>query len=215
MTETTTPIPIDEPRSDESSGPPTAAATPSEAAGAPAPEAAAPPDPAETLAKETAELKDRLLRTLADMENLRRRSEREVADARLYGIANFARDMLGVADNMRRALDAIGAEMREAADDKTKALIEGVDLTERELLKAMEKHGVKRFEPQGERFDPNFHQAMFELPDPNAVPGTVVQVMQAGYRLGERVLRPALVAVAKVPPKPAAEAPANENTQPG
>jgi molecular chaperone GrpE len=181
---------------------------------APAAEAVAPaPDPAEALAKEAAELKDRLLRTLAEMENLRRRSEREVADARLYGIANFARDVLGVADNMRRALDAAGTELRDGGDDKTRALIDGVELTERELLKVMEKYGVKRLEPQGEKFDPNFHQAMFELPDPNATPGTVVQVLQAGYKIGERVLRPAMVGVAKAPPKPVAEAPANENSQ--
>ena len=176
--------------------------------------ATAAPDPAEALAKEAAELKDKLLRTLAEMENLRRRAEREVADARLYGVANFARDVLGVADNMRRALDAAGTELRESADDKTKALVDGVDLTERELLKVLEKHGIKRFEPQGEKFDPNFHQAMYELPDPNAVPGTVVQVMQSGYRIGERVLRPALVGVAKAPPKPAVDAPSNENSQP-
>jgi molecular chaperone GrpE len=182
---------------------------------APAAEAVAAPDPAEALAKEAADLKDKLLRTLAEMENLRRRSEREVADARLYGIANFARDVLGVADNMRRALDAAGTELREGGDDKTRALIDGVELTERELLKVMEKYGVKRLEPQGEKFDPNFHQAMFELPDPNATPGTVVQVLQAGYKIGERVLRPAMVGVAKAPPKPAAEAPANENTQQG
>jgi molecular chaperone GrpE len=182
----------------------------------PGAEAAAPaPDPAETLAKEAAELKDKLLRTLAEMENLRRRSEREVADARLYGIANFARDVLGVADNMRRALDAAGTELREGGDDKTRALIDGVELTERELLKVMEKYGVKRLDPQGEKFDPNFHQAMFELPDPNAAPGTVVQVLQAGYKIGERVLRPAMVGVAKAPPKPVAEAPTSENSQQG
>lgn len=182
----------------------------------PAPETADAPAPAldlaavaEAAAKEAAEYKDKLLRTLAEMENLRRRAEREVADARLYGIANFARDVLGVADNMRRALDAAGPELRESADDKTKALIDGVDLTERELLNVMEKHGVKRFDPKGEKFDPNLHQAMFELPDPTAAPGTVVQVMQAGYKIGERVLRPALVGVAKSPPKPAAAEPAN------
>ena len=153
------------------------------------------PDAAEALAKEAADLKDRLLRTLAEMENLRRRSEREVADARLYGIANFARDVLGVADNMRRALDAAGPDLREGGDDKTRALIDGVELTERELLKVMEKYGVKRLDPQGEKFDPNFHQAMFEMPDPNATPGTVVQVLQAGYKIAERVLRPAMVGV--------------------
>lgn len=183
---------------------------------APAAEAVAPaPNPAEALAKEASELKDRLLRTLAEMENLRRRSEREIADTRLYGIANFARDVLGVADNMRRALDAAGTDLREGGDEKTRALIDGIELTERELLKVMEKYGVKRLEPQGEKFDPNFHQAMFELPDPNAAPGTVVQVLQAGYKIGERVLRPAMVGVAKAPPKPVAEAPANENSQSG
>jgi molecular chaperone GrpE len=194
---------------------PTQTEQPQDQPPAPAVEIAEPAatDPAEVLVKEAAELKDKLLRTLAEMENLRRRSEREVADARLYGIANFARDVLGVADNMRRALDAAGTELRESTDDKTRALIDGIDLTERELLKVMEKHGVKRLDPQGEKFDPNFHQAMFELPDPNAVPGTVVQVMQAGYKLGERVLRPALVGVAKAPPKPTADVPANENSQ--
>jgi molecular chaperone GrpE len=190
---------------DAASGEPEAEAAP----------AAAEIDPAARLAQEAADLRDKLLRTLAEMENLRRRTEREVGDARTYGIANFARDVLGVADNMRRALDAAGTELRESTDDKTRALIDGVDLTERELLKVLEKHGVKRLDPQGEKFDPNFHQAMFELPDPNAVPGTVVQVMQAGYKLGERVLRPALVGVAKAPPKPVADAAANENSQPG
>jgi molecular chaperone GrpE len=198
---TTTDQPQDQPQAPAVEAPEATAAT-------------AAPDPAEALTKEAAELKDMLLRTLAEMENLRRRSEREVADARLYGIANFARDVLGVADNMRRALDAAGTELRESTDDKTKALIDGVDLTERELLKVMEKHGVKRLDPQGEKFDPNFHQAMYELPDPHAVPGTIMQVMQAGYKIGERVLRPALVGVAKAPPKPAADVPANENSQP-
>lgn len=171
---------------------------------------------AEALHTEVAELKDRLLRTLADMENLRRRTEREVIEARAYGIAAFARDMLGVADNMRRALDAIGAEQREAADANLKGLIDGIELTERELHKVLEKHGIAKLDPQGEKFDPNFHQAMFELPDPSVPSGTVVQVVQSGYRIGERVLRPALVAVAKGGPKPQAEgqrdpATANDN----
>ena len=163
----------------------------------------------ETLASENAEHKDRLLRTLAEMENLRRRTEREVADMRQYGIASFARDILAVADNMERALEALDAELRETANPATKALLDGVELTERELLKVLEKHGVKKFEPQkGDKFDPNLHQAMYELPDPSQPAGTVAQVVQPGYMIGERMLRPALVGVAKGGPKPA---PANDN----
>jgi molecular chaperone GrpE len=166
----------------------------------------------EHLRQEGAELKDRLLRTLAEMENLRRRTEREVADARTYGIANFAREMLDVADNMRRALDAVGPDMRQNADPGLKAFLEGVELTERELQKVLEKHGVTQVDPLGQKFDPNLHQAMYELPDPTVPAGTVAQVVQPGYRIGERVLRPALVAVAKGGPKPAAkEPPANDN----
>ena len=171
------------------------------AGGAPA------PDPLADAQREAAEFKDKLLRTLAEMENLRRRTEREVADARVYGIAGFARDVLGVADNMQRAMLAIGDELR--ADDAVKPLVEGVELTERELLKVLEKNGVTKFSPLGEKFDPNLHQAMYEVPDPNGVPGTVAQVVQDGYRIGERVLRPAMVAVYKAPPKPQS-APAND-----
>lgn len=169
--------------------------------------AAAAPDKSEALAKEAAEFKDRLLRTLAEMENLRRRTEREVADARSYGIAAFARDMIGVADNMRRALDAAG----NAAETGAKAFVEGVELTERELLKTLEKHGVRKFDPKGEKFDPNVHQAMFEVPDPGAPSGTVVQVVQPGYMIGERVLRPAMVGVSKGGPKQAPEPPASDS----
>ena len=188
--------------------------TANEAAPENTPEAAA-PDPVETLAREAAELKDRLLRTLAEMENLRRRTEREVADSRVYAVTSFARDILAVADNMERAMKALDDEIREKADAGVKALLDGVELTERELIKALEKHGVKRLEPQGQKFDPNLHQAMLELPDPSVPPGTVVQVMQPGYTIGERVLRPALVGIAKGGPKaPAAasEAPANDNS---
>ena len=172
--------------------------------------ATAPPDPAAESAREAADLKNRLLRSLAEMENLRRRTDRQIDDARVYGIANFARDTLGVADNMRRALDAVTPELRETADTGVKALIEGVDLTERELLKVLEKHGVKKLEPLGNKFDPNLHQAMYEVPDPSVPAGTVAQVVQAGYTIGDRVLRPALVAVAKGGAK-AAAAPANDN----
>ena len=153
------------------------------------------------LQAENAELKDRSLRVLAEMENLRRRTEREVRDASQYAIAAFARDMLTVGDNLRRALEALGPDAREGADPAVKTLLDGVELTERELLKALEKHGVRRLSPQGERFDPNLHQAMFELPDPSVPNGTVVQVMQDGYVIGERVLRPALVGVAKGGPR--------------
>jgi molecular chaperone GrpE len=165
----------------------------------------------EALARESAEYKDKMLRTLAEMENLRRRTEREVADARTYGIAAFARDVLGVADNMNRALQTLDAEQTDA-EAGAKAFVEGVQLTERDLLKTLEKHGVKKFEPQGERFDPNLHQAMYEVADPSVPAGTVAQVVQAGYMIGERVLRPALVAVTKGGPKTAAaEPPANDN----
>jgi molecular chaperone GrpE len=164
-------------------------------------------DPVAAAKREAAEYKDRLLRTLAEMENLRKRTEREVADARLYGIASFAREVLAVADNMHRALAAISPELREQGDAQVKVLIEGVELTERELLKALEKSGVKKFSPQGEKFDPNVHQAMFELESADAPPGHVAQVIQAGYMIGDRVLRPAMVAVAKAAKTP----PANDN----
>jgi molecular chaperone GrpE len=158
----------------------------------------------EALAREAAELRDKMLRTLAEMENLRKRTSREVADARTYGITGFARDVLDIADNLQRALDAVPAETRESADPNLKALIEGVELTERSLLNALEKNGVKKFDPIGEKFDPNFQQAMYEVPDASVPPGTVVQVVQAGYMIGERVLRPALVAVSKGGAKAAA-----------
>ena len=151
----------------------------------------------EALVKEVAEARDKALRTLAEMENLRKRTAREVTDARAYGITGFARDVLDIADNLQRALDAVPAETRESADPMLKALIEGVELTERSLLNALEKNGVRKFDPQGEKFDPNFQQAMYEVPDPSVPPGTVVQVVQAGYTIGERVLRPALVGIAK------------------
>jgi molecular chaperone GrpE len=152
---------------------------------------------AEALVRENVDLRDKALRTLAEMENLRKRTAREVADARTYGITGFARDVLGIADNLQRALDAVPAETRESADPMLKALIEGVELTERSLLNALEKNGVKKFDPSGEKFDPNFQQAMYEVPDASVPAGTVVQVVQAGYMIGERVLRPALVGVSK------------------
>jgi molecular chaperone GrpE len=178
----------------------------------PANPAAAPnEDQMAALAREAADYRDRLLRSLAEMENLRKRTERQVVDARDYGIAAFARDILAVADNMERALGALDADLREKADAGTKALLDGVELTERELLKVLEKHGVKKFDPLGEKFDPNLHQAMYQVPDPSRPAGTVAQVVQPGYMIGDRMLRPALVGVAVGGPKAAAEPPANDN----
>jgi len=177
------------------------AADPAETAAAGQSEAGVQPQAqAETLA---AELKDRLLRTLAEMENLRKRTEREVVDARQYGVASFARDLLGVADNMRRALDAVSPELRGSAEAGVKALIDGVELTERELIKALERNGVRQFSPRGEKFDPNVHQAMFEVPNASVPAGSVVEVVAPGYMIGERVLRPAMVGVSKGGPKTA------------
>ena len=166
--------------------------------------AAAQADPVAVIDAEKADLKDKLLRLMADMENLRRRTEREVADARTYAVANFARDMLNVADNVRRAIESVPEDEKASAEGAFKGLIEGIDLTERDLLKNLERHGVKKLDPQGQKFDPNVHQAMFEVPNPDVPNGTVVQVVQSGYVIGDRVLRPALVGVAKGGPKAAA-----------
>jgi molecular chaperone GrpE len=171
--------------------------------GGEAPDTAAPREPvaapkaSTSLDRELADTKDRLLRALADMENMRKRTEREVADSRVYGISAFARDILGVADNMHRAMQALDDDLRAKADEGTRALLEGVELTERELMNTLEKNGVKRIDPLGQKFDPNRHQAMYEIEDLSVPAGSVIQVMQAGYTIGDRVLRPALVAVAK------------------
>ena len=158
------------------------------------------------LVKENEDLKDRALRLAAEMENLRRRTAREIQDARNYAVTNFARDMLSVSDNLRRALDALPAETRATADAALTALVDGVEITERSMLSALERHGVKKLAPEGERFDPNFHQAMFEIPNPDVPTNTVVQVVQPGYSIGDRVLRPAMVGVSKGGPKHAAAA---------
>ncbi|MBS3650161.1 nucleotide exchange factor GrpE [Pseudaminobacter sp. 19-2017] len=152
------------------------------------------------LMKENEELKDKVLRAAAEMENLRRRTAREIHDARNYSVANFARDMLTVSDNLQRALEAVPEEAK-AADPGLAALAEGVEMTERSMLSALERHGVKKLDPAGEKFDPHFHQAMFEVPNPDVPANTVVQVVQAGYSIGERVLRPAMVGVSKGGPK--------------
>ena len=163
--------------------------------------AAGEPDALELLKAENTELRDRYLRLAAEMDNLRRRTEREVKDAKSYSVAGFARDMLAVSDNLRRALDAIPAEVKETADAGLTTLIEGVEMTERSMLSALERHGVRKLEPVGQKFDPNFHQAMFEVPNTEVPNNTVVQVVQAGFSIGERVLRPAMVGVAKGGPK--------------
>lgn len=154
------------------------------------------PDDVAALAAEAADLRDRLLRAVAETENLRRRTDREREDLRKYAIADFARDLLGVADNMRRALDSVAPDARDG-NPALASLLEGVELTERELQTTLEKHGVKPVNPVGEKLDPNLHQAMTQIEDENAAPGTIVQVMQVGYTIHDRLLRAAMVVVAK------------------
>lgn len=163
------------------------------------------PDPflvLENFRRENAELKDKLLRTLAEMENLRRRAEREVADAKTYGVTSFARDMLTFADNLRRAAES-APPAREQEGAALKTLVEGVELTERDFLSRLGKYGIKKLEPLGTKFDPNLHEALFEIPDETAANGTVVQVVEDGYVIGDRVLRPAKVGVSRGGPKAA------------
>ena len=153
---------------------------------------------AEEAEASAAEAKERALRAAAEMENLRRRTQREVADAKSFSVSNFARDMLDVADNLQRALDAVP----EGSDDPAlKGLKEGVEMTARTLDRTLEKHGVRKLAPEGEKFDPNFHQAMFKVPNPDVPNNSVVQVVQPGYAIGPRVLRPAMVGVAEGGPK--------------
>lgn len=144
--------------------------------------------------------KDRALRALAEVENVRKRLERERDDARTYSVTRFARDMLTVADNLNRALAAFPPEVRAKSDESVKAVLDGVEATARELSAALARHGVKPIEAQGQRFDPNLHQAIAEVPAPDSQPGTVVNVVQPGYLIGDRLLRPAMVTVAKAPP---------------
>ena len=164
-------------------------------------------DPTAALRAENAELKDRVLRTIAEMENLRKRNEREINDTRSYAIAGFARDMLSATDALSRALVMLPAGARESEDATVKSLIEGIEMTEREMQRLLAKHGVTPILADGEKFDPHKHQAMFEVPDPTRPEGTIVQVVQSGYAIGERVLRPAMVGVAKGGPS---HAPADE-----
>jgi molecular chaperone GrpE len=146
-------------------------------------------------------LHDKNLRLVAEMENLRKRTQRDIAEAREYSIAAFAREMLAVADNLARALESVSEEARTSADDSLKALIEGVELTGKSMQQALEKSGVKRISPLNQRFDPNFHQAMFEIPNAEIPSNTVLQVVQDGYVIGDRVLRPAMVGISRGGPK--------------
>lgn len=145
---------------------------------------------------EAAELKDKLLRAVAETENVRRRAKRDVDDARKFSVTDFARDMLQVSDNMRRAIDAVPAEVR-ATHPEVVSLLEGVEITDKGLIGTLERHGISAVDPMGEKLDPNLHQAVLQIENPDAAPGTVVQVMQVGYTLHGRLLRPAMVAVAK------------------
>jgi molecular chaperone GrpE len=146
--------------------------------------------------QQVAEMKDKFLRALAEAENMRRRAERERDEAGKFAVANFARDVVGVADNLRRTLESAKSPA-ESDSAKLKALVEGVELTERSLLGMLERFNVKVVEPLGQKFDPNLHQAMFEVPDTGKEPGTVVQVIQPGFTIAGRLLRPAMVGVAK------------------
>lgn len=151
----------------------------------------------ENLYAENAALKDKVLRTMAEMENLRRRTEKEVADSRTYGAANFARDMLTFADNLARAIENAPKD----AEGQHKALIDGIQVIAADFQSRLARHGVKKVEPQGQKFDPNRHEALFEIPDESVPAGTVLQVMEDGYMIGERVLRPAKVGVSRGGPK--------------
>jgi molecular chaperone GrpE len=157
----------------------------------------------EALNAENSQLKDRVLRTLAEMENLRRRTDREVSDAKTYGVTSFARDVLTVVDNLSRALEHLPMEARASAEPSIRSMIEGVELTARDFESVLSRHGVKKLDPKGQKFDPNLHQAIFEAPDETVPTGTVSQVVQSGWTIGDRVLRPAMVGVSKGGPKAA------------
>jgi molecular chaperone GrpE len=158
--------------------------------------------PAEkTPEEEIAELKDKLLRSLAENENQIRRARRDREDATKYAAANFARDMLGVADNIRRALEAVPEGLNQE-DAAVKAFLDGIALTEREFLTTLERHGIKKISPLGEKFDHDHHEALFEVPTSDADPGTVMQVVEEGYIIHDRLLRAARVGVAKALPPP-------------
>lgn len=148
------------------------------------------------LKAENADLRDKLLRNMAEMENFRRRADREKSDVAKYAVSEFARDVVSIGDNLRRAIEAVQKEAVEQ-DPALKSLLEGVEVTERELIKVFERHGITRFDPIGEKFDPHVHEAMIKVDVPNVAANIVVQVLQAGYKIADRVLRPAAVIVAK------------------
>jgi len=150
----------------------------------------------EALKLENAELKDQRLRALAETENLRRRAEKEKSEAGVYAITKFARDMLGIADNFARALAAVPADVRAAADPQLASVLDGVEATDRQLIQTLERYGVKQVDTSG-KFDPNFHQAIAEVPGNGTPAGNIVDVMQTGFMIGERLLRPAMVTVAR------------------
>lgn len=155
----------------------------------------------EALTAEVASLKDRVLRTMAEMENMRRRTEKEVTDAKSYGVSSFARDMLTVADNLRRAQASLPADARGDVTPAIKSFIEGVELTERDFLSRLARFGIKPIETIGQRFDPNRHEALFEMPDPSVPSGTIVQEVETGFMIADRILRPAKVGVGRGGPK--------------
>ncbi len=183
----------------------TAPAESAPAESAPAESVAAEVDRAAWLEVEVASLKDQLLRALAETENLRRRSQREREDVVKYAAAPLIKDLVGVVDNLRRAMSSVSSEAL-AADEHLKTLMTGLEMTEKELNAVFEKHHIVRIEPLGERLDPHYHEAMYEIPDPKATSGTVLHVLQPGYRLHGRLLRPAQVGVAKGGPAPVREA---------
>jgi molecular chaperone GrpE len=168
------------------------------------------------LRAETADLKDKLLRAHAEVENIRKRAEREREDTAKYGIARLARDILGVGDNFQRAIDAVPAGAAEQ-DPALKSFIDGVTMIERELLNTLERYGIKRMQAINEPFNPHLHQAVMEVPKEDVPAGTIVQVFQPGFTIEDRVLRPAMVAVSSGGPKPppATNPPANENAPTG
>jgi molecular chaperone GrpE len=158
----------------------------------------------EALKAEVESLKDQRLRALAEAENIRRRAEKEKADASQYAVTKFARDMLGIADSFSRALAACPGALRDAADPQIRAVLDGVEATDRQLLATLERYGVKPVETDG-KFDPNLHQAIAEVPGNGKPPGAIVDVVQGGYMIGERLLRPAMVTVARREPAPASD----------
>ena len=208
-----------------SDGPPSQGGTPSpdgdeaESSDPPAPDAAAEaatesgeePDPLAAREAEIATLKDQLLRALAEVENTRRRAQRDREEAQLYGPTALARDLLGVADNLRRAIESVDPATAEG-NDAVRSLLSGVELIERELQKVLERHHIARIEAEGAKFDAHLHQAMFEVPDAGAEPGTVVQVLQPGYVLHDRLLRAAMVGIAKAPAPGTAREPAESDS---